>query len=105
MNEERENIVIELFDRLCDKKKQEIISVEDFRKTFVADKFMYSNDDKIVDRNEMFNYLIDLFVCLNLSIKNRNFFDLDDFLYLFDNFSFFIENDKEFSFMTKTCFK
>ena len=105
MSEEKENIVIELFDRLCEKKRQEIISVEDFRKSFQPEKFLFGNDEKVQERSEMFNYMVDLFVCLNLSIKNRDYFDLDDFLYMFDNFSFFIENEKEFMFMTKTCFK
>lgn len=53
----------------------------------------------------MFEYMIDLFVCLNLAIKNRNYFDLDDFMYFFDNISFFIESEKEFHHMTLNCFK
>lgn len=38
-------------------------------------------------------YFIDLFQILNLNIKNRKFFEMDDFLYLFDNL-FFLINDK-----------
>lgn len=53
----------------------------------------------------MYQYLIDLFVCLNLQIKNQNYLDMDDFLYFFDNFSFFIEDDKIFKKMTEECFR
>ena len=34
--------------------------------------------------------MIELFVCLNLTIKDTESFELDDFLYLFDNFNFMI---------------
>lgn len=105
MSEEKENIVIDLFDRLCMKAGSDTIKVDDLRKSFLPTEFTYSNDKNISNVKEMFDYLVDLFVCLNLSIKNRNFFDLDDFLYMFDNFAFFIEDDKIFKKMTKTCFK
>lgn len=36
MSEDRENIVIDLFDRLCGKKGKEILNEEDFRKAFDA---------------------------------------------------------------------
>lgn len=38
-------------------------------------------------------YFVDLFQVLNLNIKNRKFFEIDDFLYFFDNI-FFLINDK-----------
>ena len=81
------------------------MKVDDLRKSFLPSEFTYSNDKNISNVKEMFDYIVDLFVCLNLSIKNRNFFDLDDFLYFFDNFAFFISDDKTFERMTKTCFK
>ena len=56
------------------------------------------------EKKEMLDFIIDLFVCLNLSIKNRDFFDLDDFLYMFDNFSFYLESEFEFKKLCKTCF-
>lgn len=52
----------------------------------------------------MFEYLVDLFVCLNLAVKNQSFMDLDDFLYFFDNLSFFIKGDETFQKMTIECF-
>jgi hypothetical protein len=36
--------------------------------------------------------MIDLFVCLNLTIKDSDRFELDDFLYLLDNFKFMIRD-------------
>jgi len=52
----------------------------------------------------MFNFMIDLFTCLNLSIKNINYFKLDDFLYFMDNLSFYLEDDSEFERMLRKCF-
>lgn len=94
MSEEKENIVIDLFDRICMKFGGDTLKVDDLRKSFIPSEFLYSSEKTITNIKEMFDYLVDLFVCLNLSIKNRNYFDLDDFLYLFDNFAFFIEDQK-----------
>jgi Ca2+-binding EF-hand superfamily protein len=105
MNENRENWVIELFERLTSKTGSDIIQVDNFRKSFIAREFTYSKEKNLGDISEMFEFMIDLFVCLNLTIKERDFFDLDDFLYFFDNFSFYIDNDNSFRNMLKTCFK
>lgn len=48
---------------------------------------------------------MDLFVCLNLTIKDTESFDLDDFLYLFDNFNFMIESKARFEEFLKFSFK
>ena len=41
----------------------------------------------------MFNFTIDLFEALNITIKNISWIDLDDFLYLFDNFTFYFNHN------------
>ncbi len=70
--------------------------MENLRKAFVPKTFKYSSESGLGDIQEMFDFMVDLFVCLNLSIKNRDYFDLDDFLYFFDNFSFLVENEFEY---------
>lgn len=105
MDEDRENNVIDLFERLCSKFGEDFVKVEKFRKCFVAREFGYSREKSLGEVSEMFEFMIDLFVCLNLSIKERDFFDLDDFLYFFDNFSFFIEDSIRFRNMLRKCFK
>ena len=105
MDEDKENNVIDLFEKLCSRLGDDIIKVDKFRKCFVANSFNYSKESNLGEISEMFEFMIDLFVCLNLSIKERDFFDLDDFLYFFDNFAFYIEDPIRFKNMLRTCFK
>ena len=44
----------------------------------------------------MFDYFIDLFVCLNIAVKGLDYFTEEDFLYLMDNFAFFIKKEEDF---------
>lgn len=53
----------------------------------------------------MWEYMLDLFQSLNLSFKNPNVMDIEDFMYFFDNFGFFIENDKVFRQMLSMSFR
>jgi hypothetical protein len=49
--------------------------------------------------------MVELFVCLNLTIKESDSFELDDFLYLFDNFFFMIKNKNQFEELVQKTFK
>lgn len=49
--------------------------------------------------------MINLFVCLNLTIKETSNFELDDFLYLFDNFIFMIRDEIKFEEFLEKSFK
>ena len=49
--------------------------------------------------------MIELFVCLNLSIKDSESFELDDFLYLFDNFKFMLIQQDNFDEFLNNTFK
>lgn len=49
--------------------------------------------------------MIELFVCLNLTIKDSESFELDDFLYLFDNYHFMIKDANEFESFVHKSFK
>ena len=53
----------------------------------------------------MFNFGIDLFEALNITIKNVTWLDLDDFLYLFDNFTFYFNDVKKYGDMLSRCFR
>ena len=102
MNEEREYKTMDLFERFCD--GQDFIEVDYLRRCFKPEKIFRSSKDSLDDVQEMFQFMIDLFYCLNLEIKNRTYFDLDDFLYFFDNFSFFCGKNSEFNEIINKCF-
>ena len=102
MNEEREYVAMDLFEKFCD--GQDFIEIDYLRKFFKARNVLRSEKDNVEDVQEMFQFMIDLFYCLNLEIKNRNYFDLDDFLYFFDNFSFFCEKNSQFKQIINKCF-
>lgn len=105
MNESQENITVDTFDTICSRIGCESLKVNKFKNAFVPRKFIYSNEEEEKVINEMFGYVVDLFVCLNVSIKGRDFFDIDDFLYMFDNFTFFLQDNEVFKKMMKECFK
>jgi hypothetical protein len=49
--------------------------------------------------------MIDLFATLNLAVRKKDTFDLDEFLYFMDNFAFFLSSNDEFTRMTQVSFK
>lgn len=49
MSEERENITITLFDKLCLKYGGEVLEVDNLRKSFIPQKFNYSDDNTLGD--------------------------------------------------------
>jgi Ca2+-binding EF-hand superfamily protein len=98
----RETWVIQKFD-LVRNPATDTIHIEDIRKIFKAKQFKWRKQS-VNDVLDNYQYMIDLFNCLNLAIKKTTEFDLDDFLYLFDNFSFMFEDDKEFKQMLDYCF-
>lgn len=48
--------------------------------------------------------ILNLFEELNLKSKNKDKMDLDDFLYLLDNFSFFLKSEDEYINFVNYCF-
>lgn len=102
ISELRESWVIEKFD-LVRNPATDTIHIEDMRKIFKAKQFKWRKQS-VNDVQDNYQYMIDLFNCLNLAIKKTTEFDLDDFLYFFDNFSFMFEEDKEFKQMLDFCF-
>jgi hypothetical protein len=99
---ERENWAVDKFDMIRN-PATDTIHIEDMRKVFKSKQFKWRKQS-IQDVEENYQYMIDLFNCLNLSIKKTSEFDLDDFLYLFDNFSFMFLEDAEFKQMLAYCF-
>lgn len=53
----------------------------------------------------MFDKVVDLFYTLNLEVRGKDTYDLDEFLYFIDNFAFFLSSNNEFTLMTQTAFK
>ena len=102
ITEQRETWVISKFDQVRN-PATDSIHIEDIRKIFKAKQFKWRKQS-VGDVLDNYQYMIDLFNCLNLAIKKTTQFDLDDFLYLFDNFSFMFEDDKEFKQMLDYCF-
>jgi hypothetical protein len=105
MTEEQENITVDIFDRITKKFGSDQMKINKLKNAFVPKNFVYSNEKEENIITEMFNYIVDLFVCLNVTIKNRDFFDIDDFLYLFDNFTFFLQDNHLFKKMMDQCFR
>ena len=100
--EEREFWTIDLFDKIRNPATDTVLLV-DFRKLF-KEKFYKWNKLTAEDNQENFQYMLDLFNYLNLAIKKTDEIDLDDFLYLFDNFSFNIDEDQEYRYFLEMCF-
>ena len=78
MTEEQENITVDTFDKICSRLGVESLKINKFKNSFVPKKFVYSNENEEKVINEMFGYVVDLFACLNVTIKGRDFFDIDD---------------------------
>ncbi len=104
MNEDQENTTIKLYDRLCSRYYSEVIKLEHFKKSFIPKNFTFSQKS-INETREMFFYALDLFDCLNLQVKGREWMDLDDFLYFFDNLTFYIKDDKHYTQILRDCFR
>lgn len=104
MNEQREEATIALFDKITPKNLDEL-PVNLLRSSFIPANFKFGRYNSNAEKQEMFEGLVDLFVCLNVAIKNKTEIDLDDFLYMFDNFSFFYEDVDEYLRFLKVAFK
>lgn len=102
ISETRENWVVDKFD-LIRNPQTDSVHIEDMRKVFKAKQYKWRKQS-VEDLADNYQYMIDLFNCLNLTIKKTQEFDLDDFLYLFDNFSFMFLNDQDFKLMLDLCF-
>ena len=102
ITEQRETWVIDKFDMVRNPATDNI-HIEDIRKIFKSKQFKWRKQS-VSDVEDNYQYMVDLFNCLNLVIKKTSEFDLDDFLYLFDNFSFMFEEDKDFKQMLDFCF-
>ena len=105
MKESRENAIVDLFDKICPTNTDDFLPVQNLRNSFRPNNFLFFKYSSVIEIKEMFELLVDLFVCLNITIKNQKDLDLDDFLYMCDNFSFFFEKEDEFKKFVNTCFK
>ena len=102
ITEQREFWTIELFDKIRNPVTDTVKLVE-LRKAF-KEKFYKWNKLTAEDNQENFQFMLDLYNYLNLAIKKTDEIDLDDFLYLFDNFSFVFENDQDYRYFLEMCF-
>ena len=102
ITEDREFWTIELFDKIRD-PVTDTVKLENLRKLF-KEKFYKWNKSTPEDNQENFQYMLDLYNYLNLAIIKTDEIDLDDFLYLCDIFSFFIEQDQDYRYFLEMCF-
>jgi hypothetical protein len=103
MTQHREKEMIKVFDRISGGKPE--ISVSVLKSSFLPQKFRFHIYKTMTDAKDMFSLLVDLFFKLNIAIKNKDSANLDDFLYLSDNFSFFISAEDEFVRLMNQSFK
>lgn len=103
MTQNREKEMIQIFDRIS--LGESAITVFQLKNAFLPQKFKFHIYKTLSESKEMFFQLIDLFETLNLKIKGKENLDLDDFLYLCDNFSFFISSEEEFIKQMNQSFK
>ena len=107
MSENREAEVVRLYERLTSGSREPFLAVDRLRSSLipikVAQKFFKTMSS--LEVKESWDYLIDLFVCLNLQARKKNDLELDDFLYFVDNFSLYLETEAEFKEFVSAGFK
>lgn len=102
LSEPQELLVQDLFERLVGKR--EVLDLKRLKESFVAKNFSFA-EISVNGTMEMWEYMLQLFQSLNLSFKNPNVMDIEDFMYFFDNFAFFIPNESLFKQMLSMCFR
>ena len=104
MSEDIENATVDLFDRITPPELDEIpikVLLSSFNPDGVCSVLKGSGRDK----KKAFENMVDLFVILNITIEGKKEIDLDDFLYFFDNFAFFFNDEGEYRRFTMNMFK
>lgn len=104
MSQHREKITIDLFDRICPPNEDAML-IPEIKAAFLPHKCKLRGYASTNEVREMLNTLLDLFMNLNVTIKDKDFIDLDDFLYMFDNFSFFMTGEEEYARFLSDSFK
>ena len=104
MSSHREKITIDLFDRICPPNEDAML-VPEIKSAFLPHKCKLRGYASTNEVREMLSSLLDLFMNLNVTIKDKDFVDLDDFLYMFDNFSFFMTGEEEYARFLSDSFK
>ena len=107
LDEPREIAGVQLFEKLTTGSREPLLAVDRLRTSLIplkaAQKFFKSLSS--LEVKETWDYLIDLFVCLNLQSRKRSELELDDFLYFLDNFSPYIASENDFKEFLAVCFK
>lgn len=103
MSQVREREMIAVFDRMTGGQSELPMFV--LKNAFLPQKFRFHAYKTMTESREMFASLLSLFEKLNLAVKDKDSFSLDDFLYLCDNFSFFISAEDEFLRLMASSFK
>lgn len=103
MSQVREREMIAVFDRMSGGQSELPMFV--LKNAFLPQKFRFHAYKTMTESREMFATLLTLFDKLNLAVKDKDSFSLDDFLYLCDNFSFFISAEDEFLRLMASSFK
>ena len=102
-SKQHEEICIDLYDRITP-PDQELLTTQ-LIGAFIPQKFRIGIYKTPSEARDLLAKIVELFVFLNLDVKHKNTFELDDFLYMMDNFAFFIPSEDEFAKIMKACFK
>lgn len=103
MTQNREKEMIQIFDRMNFGESE--IPIFQLKNAFLAQKFRFHVYKTMTESRDMFSNMVDLFQSLNLAVKGKESLSLDDFLYLCDNFSFYISAEEEFIKLMNQSFK
>jgi hypothetical protein len=103
MTKLQEEASIALYDRITPPDQE--LHTEDFKAALLAHKFRFGIYKTTPEAKDLFGRMIDLFATLNLAVRKKDTFDLDEFLYFMDNFAFFLSSNDEFTRMTQVSFK
>ena len=93
MTKRMEDMCIQLYDRITPLGDE--LSPETFKESFIPQKFKIGSAKGASENREIFANLLSLFNVLNLEVKGKTTFDLDEFLYLMDNFALFAQNEDD----------
>lgn len=103
MSQAREREMITIFDRISGGAAE--VPSHLLKNAFLPQKFRFHIYKTMTEAREMFAGLLSLFERLNLAVKDKDTYALDDFLYLADNFSFFVSAEDEFVRLMEAAFK
>lgn len=103
MSAMKERACIDLFKRVSGEKGE--VHLDVIYQSFLPHKFNFCNYRTQTESKGMFKELLASFGKVNLQPHKKDYFVLEDFLYLMDNLAFFMPTDDQFVNTIINCFK